>query len=206
MSDLQLFCGMVKRLRIPLTVVVLGILNVSVYFSRYTSYETHRQEGTVVAAYVEHDDDEFSLEQVISYQRMVDRVSFHRNCSLWKESYGHRSRAQRAAARIELGTKRTVYLPVHDSYHFCVESDDREFYLRAAIFYSVFTFFALLLLLNRCADNGRSRRTGPTTYTVETTEEAATVDLEAPAALAIRPAAAATANGYTSVESKSGEF
>jgi hypothetical protein len=217
-SDMRLLCGICVR-RLPLLIPLAGNLFLAIlYLSIYASYETHGQRGTVVAAYV---DSNINLEQVISYSRVVNGISLHRNCSLWKESYGHRSRAERAADRIVLGTVRTVYLPVHDSDRSCVDSSDIAFYRSQTILYFSVATFVLILLLIACCDDGRQRRTGPTTVaeqveeadedeqsddSEDSDEEDTEEDLEAPAAIVMRPVAAAPASAYTSVHNKPREY
>jgi hypothetical protein len=217
-SDMRLLCGICAQ-RLTLLILLAGNLFLAIlYLSIYASYEIHGQEGTVVAAYVDRD---INLEQVISYSRMVNGISFHRNCSLWKESYGHRSRAERAANRIVRGTVRTVYLPVHDSNRSCFDSSDIAFYRSQTILYFSIATFVLILLLIACCDDGRQRRTEPTTVAEqveevdedvysedsEGSEEVHTeYDLEAPATIAMRPVAAAPACAYTSVHNKPREY
>jgi hypothetical protein len=149
-SECQILLRIAHRWRFFIVYVLLEVLHASLYLCEHNAYETHGQNGVVVAAYVKENDDGFVLNEVISYPRTINGVTFHRNCSLYNEYFGHRSRAERAAERIVLGTPRTVYLPVHRSDHECVDKDYKDSPLTFGILHLTVVFLFLAVMCSAC--------------------------------------------------------
>lgn len=145
------------------------------FLSIHYSYEPEVIIGKLTSVYIEHNKGDFALMEVISYPRTVGGTTFHRNCSFYKESYGHRGRAYRAAERAVLGEERRVYLPVHDSDKACIDGEEWWTDLTFGVFYVCLAALVLLIMFARCHLVGKR----PALEDVEE-DDASTVSSDAP--------------------------
>jgi hypothetical protein len=124
----------------------------SVFIGVYGSYETHAQDGRLVATTIavrhERRRTAYTVQEIFSYPIVNNNETRFANCSRAAGEFDTRSEAKRSERRVVLGTRRSVYKSKLHGDHACIDESTREQYFWISI--AMFAYVGACILACFC--------------------------------------------------------